>query len=170
MLHGHGKLEHGNAQACEGASRGNRQVRTPLLFFASFLHRDVPCSYHTDLNMDYVVTALRTLFQVVTGLRPRFRAHGGGDAENLALQNIQARLRMVIAYFFAQLLPWARGRVGGLLVLGSANVDERCVCPRCLCGHRGGRMNAARRSLRGYLTKYDCSSGQFFALTLLPFF
>ncbi|KAF8265066.1 glutamine-dependent NAD synthetase with GAT domain-containing protein [Lactarius quietus] len=94
-------------------------------------------SYHKDLNMDHVVTALRTLFQVVTGLRPRFRAHGGGDAENLALQNIQARLRMVIAYFFAQLLPWARGRVGGLLVLGSANVDE---------------------SLRGYLTKYDCSS------------
>ncbi|KAH8986847.1 glutamine-dependent NAD synthetase with GAT domain-containing protein [Lactarius akahatsu] len=94
-------------------------------------------SYHKDLNMDHVVTALRTLFQLVTGLRPRFRAHGGSDAENLALQNIQARLRMVIGYFFAQLLPWARGRVGGLLVLGSANVDE---------------------SLRGYLTKYDCSS------------
>ena len=82
-------------------------------------------SYHTDLNMDLVVTALRTLFEVVTGMRPRFRAHGGSDAENLALQNIQARLRMVIAYFFAQLLPWARGRAGGLLVLGCANVDER---------------------------------------------
>lgn len=37
----------------------------------------------------------------------------------------------------AQLMLWARGRSGGLLVLGSANVDE---------------------SLRGYLTKYDCSS------------
>ena len=104
-----------------------------VLFFA-ILHRDAPPrSYHTDLNMDHVVTALRTLFQVVTGLRPRFRAHGGGDAENLALQNIQARLRMVIAYFFAQLLPWARGRVGGLLVLGSANVDERCVCVLDVC-------------------------------------
>lgn len=34
---------------------------------------------------------------------------------------------MVLAYMFAQLLPWVRGRVGGLLVLGSANVDERCV-------------------------------------------
>jgi NAD+ synthase (glutamine-hydrolysing) len=33
---------------------------------------------------------------------------------------------MVLAYLFAQLLPWARGRSGGLLVLGSANVDERC--------------------------------------------
>lgn len=34
---------------------------------------------------------------------------------------------MVLAYLFAQLLPWVRGRNGGLLVLGSANVDERYV-------------------------------------------
>lgn len=94
-------------------------------------------SYHVDLNMDTVVTAVRSLFAAITGHTPRFRAHGGSNAENLALQNIQARLRMVLAYLFAQLLPWARGRNGGLLVLGSANVDE---------------------SLRGYLTKYDCSS------------
>ncbi|KAB5592423.1 NAD+ synthase (glutamine-hydrolysing) [Ceratobasidium theobromae] len=94
-------------------------------------------SYHIDLNMDMLVTAVRNLFAVVTGHRPQFRAHGGSNAENLALQNIQARLRMVIAYLFAQLLPWVRGKMGGLLVLGSANVDE---------------------SLRGYLTKYDCSS------------
>lgn len=53
---------------------------------------------------------------------------------------------MVLTYLFAQLLPTVRGRnannpsnnqPGSLLVLGSANVDE---------------------SLRGYLTKYDCSS------------
>jgi NAD+ synthase (glutamine-hydrolysing) len=50
---------------------------------------------------------------------------------------IQARVRMVIAYLFAQLMLWAKSRPGGLLVLGSANVDE---------------------ALRGYLTKYDCSS------------
>ncbi|KAI5895090.1 glutamine-dependent NAD(+) synthetase with GAT domain-containing protein [Schizophyllum commune H4-8] len=94
-------------------------------------------SYHLDLNMDTLVTAVRTLFGFVTGRKPQFRAHGGSEAENLALQNIQARLRMVLAYLFAQLLPWVRGRQGGLLVLGSANVDE---------------------ALRGYLTKYDCSS------------
>lgn len=57
--------------------------------------------------------------------------------ENLALQNIQARLRMVLAFLLAQLLPWVYGRPAFLLVLGSANVDE---------------------GLRGYLTKYDCSS------------
>jgi NAD+ synthase (glutamine-hydrolysing) len=48
---------------------------------------------------------------------------------------------MVISYLLAQLLPVMRGGGGGgggfLLVLGAANVDE---------------------ALRGYLTKYDCSS------------
>jgi NAD+ synthase (glutamine-hydrolysing) len=83
-------------------------------------------SYHVDLNMDTVVIAVRDLFGYVTGLRPKFKVHGGSEAENFALQNIQARLRMVLAYMFAQLLPWVRGKYGGLLVLGSANVDERC--------------------------------------------
>lgn len=81
--------------------------------------------------------AIVTLFALVTNKTPRFKVHGGSQAENLALQNIQARLRMLLAYMLAQLVPWTRGQVGGLLVLGSANVDE---------------------SLRGYLTKYDCSS------------
>ena len=90
--------------------------------------------------MDHVVTTLRTLFQVVTGLRPRFRTHVGGDAENLALQNIHACLRVVIAYFFVQTLPWIRGRVGGLLMLCCVNVDERYLCVHCLCSRRGSRL------------------------------
>jgi NAD+ synthase (glutamine-hydrolysing) len=36
---------------------------------------------------------------------------------------------MVLAYMFAQILPWARGKEGGLLVLGSVNVDERSLFP-----------------------------------------
>ncbi|OLL24912.1 Glutamine-dependent NAD(+) synthetase [Neolecta irregularis DAH-3] len=94
-------------------------------------------AYHIDLNMDDLVSAVTNLFSIVTGKTPIFGVHGGTPAENFALQNIQARLRMVLAYFFAQLLPWVRGFQGSLLVLGSANVDE-CI--------------------RGYLTKYDCSS------------
>merc|ERR1711898_86523 len=67
---------------------------------------------------------------------------GGTSTENLALQNIQARSRMVMSYFMAQLMPWATDSgeapgKGSLLVLGSANVDE---------------------ALRGYYTKYDCSA------------
>lgn len=94
-------------------------------------------AYHIDMNMDSVVTSLRDLFTTITGFTAKFRSDGGSPPENLALQNIQARLRMVLAYLLAQLLPWTRGVQGSLLVLGSANVDE---------------------TLRGYLTKYDCSS------------
>lgn len=94
-------------------------------------------SYHIDMNMDTLVTAVVSVFEVATGKKPIFKIFGGSQTENLALQNIQARLRMVLSYLFAQLLPWSRSKSGGLLVLGSANVDE---------------------CLRGYLTKYDCSS------------
>ncbi|KAJ3039080.1 glutamine-dependent NAD(+) synthetase [Rhizophlyctis rosea] len=94
-------------------------------------------SYHIDLNMDTIVTALIKVFTSVTNKTPQFKVHGGTEVENLALQNIQARSRMVLAYMFAQLLLWYRGRNSALLVLGSANVDE---------------------TLRGYFTKYDCSS------------
>ncbi|KAJ2697489.1 glutamine-dependent NAD(+) synthetase [Coemansia sp. IMI 209128] len=95
-------------------------------------------SYHIDVDMDAVVAAIVGLFALVTGRTPRYAVHGGTSAENLALQNIQARLRMLLAYLLAALVPWVRRAAGRpLLVLASANVDE---------------------ALRGYFTKYDCSS------------
>nr|XP_019935239.1 PREDICTED: glutamine-dependent NAD(+) synthetase [Paralichthys olivaceus] len=94
-------------------------------------------STHMNINIDMAVKGILGIFSAVTGRWPQFRANGGSHRENLALQNIQARVRMVLAYLFAQLSLWARGMPGGLLVLGSANVDE---------------------SLTGYFTKYDCSS------------
>jgi hypothetical protein len=57
---------------------------------------------------------------------------GGSDVENLSLQDIQARIRMVLAFMLATLLPWVNNKPGIYLVLGSSNVDE---------------------GLRGYLTK-----------------
>lgn len=52
---------------------------------------------------------------------------------------LQARIRMVLAYLFAQLTLWTRGKPGGLLVLGSANVDERLVKVRNLKPDELGR-------------------------------
>lgn len=96
-------------------------------------------SYHTDLDIDDIFSAQKNTFTKATGFEPKFKVYGGTQAENLALQNIQARTRMVTAYEFSQLLPTVRQRRqgGGLLVLGSANCDE---------------------ALRGYYTRYDCSS------------
>jgi NAD+ synthase (glutamine-hydrolysing) len=93
--------------------------------------------YHLDINIDAMISAVLSVFQQLTGKRPQYKVYGGTVTENLALQNLQARLRMVFAYMCAQLLPWCRGKKGFLLVLGSANVDE---------------------SLRGYMTKFDCSA------------
>ncbi len=94
-------------------------------------------AHHLNIEIDGMVAATVKMFTTLTRKTPRFKVHGGTNSENLALQNIQARLRMVSAYFLAQLTPWVRGTNGFLLVLGSSNVDE---------------------ALRGYMTKYDASS------------
>ena len=63
---------------------------------------------------------------------------GGKWAEDLALQNIQARSRLVSSYFIAQILNAKKICKKFLLVLGTGNSSE---------------IN------RGYYTKYDNSSG-----------
>lgn len=93
--------------------------------------------YHHSVNINSIIEALISVFSNIFGRKPQFECNGGSIIEDIALQNIQARLRMVLAYFCSQLFPWIRNRKGYLLVLGSANVDE---------------------ALRGYMTKYDCSS------------
>ena len=90
----------------------------------SYLHLFI---FPTGITIDAAVTAVLGIFTAVTGKIPKFKLYGGTQRENLAMQNVQARLRMVLAYLFAQLIMWARGLPGGLLVLGSANVDERYV-------------------------------------------
>ncbi|XP_014778403.1 glutamine-dependent NAD(+) synthetase [Octopus bimaculoides] len=94
-------------------------------------------SYHLEISIQTIVDTILVVFIATMSVTPKFRKFGGTYRENQALQNVQARIRMVLAYLFAQLTLWARGKPGTLLVLGSANIDE---------------------SLRGYMTKYDCSS------------
>ena len=57
-------------------------------------------AYHLNINMDGLVNALQVLFTRITQKTPRFKVEGGTYTENQALQNIQARLRMVISYLF----------------------------------------------------------------------
>ncbi|GMT23683.1 hypothetical protein PFISCL1PPCAC_14980, partial [Pristionchus fissidentatus] len=92
-------------------------------------------SSHSSILIDTAVSALLGIFKLAQGFIPTFAS--SDNRETMALQNVQARIRMVLSYLFAQLSLVTKGRPGGLLVLGSANVDE---------------------SLVGYVTKYDCSS------------
>jgi len=108
-------------------------------------------SIHTSIFIDDICSALQQTFQKIefhtdkvdkAKMKTNPVMEGGSWMENIALQNIQARSRMVMGYFMAQLMPWATDgdettAGGSLLVLGSANVDE---------------------ALRGYYTKYDCSA------------
>lgn len=103
---------------------------------AQRLAEEVGATHHS-VNIDKVTETFESMAFDVFDKKPQFKLHGGSETENLALQNIQARSRMVLSYMFAQLSLWAIGKPGALLVLGAANVDE---------------------ALRGYLTKYDCSS------------
>ncbi|KAL3834914.1 hypothetical protein ACJIZ3_009650 [Penstemon smallii] len=95
-------------------------------------------SWHFDVSVDGVVCAMLSLFQILTGKRPRYQENGGSNVENLALRNIQARIKMVLAYMLASLLPWVHNKPGFYLVLSSSNADE---------------------GLSGNVTKYGCSSG-----------
>ncbi|VDM65313.1 unnamed protein product, partial [Strongylus vulgaris] len=101
---------------------------------ADGLARDIN-SNHSSLFIDTIVSAVLAVFSAAQGFIPTFNSV---DArQGLALQNLQARIRMVLAYLFAQLCLIAKGLPGSLLVLGTSNVDETLV---------------------GYMTKYDCSS------------
>jgi NAD+ synthase (glutamine-hydrolysing) len=77
-------------------------------------------SYHLEADIDRAFNAFQDIFADNTGFTAKFEVHGGTVSTSLALQNIQARARMLFAYQSAQLLPTVRNRPGGgnLLVLG----------------------------------------------------
>jgi NAD+ synthase (glutamine-hydrolysing) len=92
-------------------------------------------SNHSSIVIDKAVDALLGVFQMSFNMWLSFSSPD--NRVIMALQNIQARIRMVIAYLYAQASLVYYNRPGSLLVLGTSNVDE---------------------SLVGYVTKYDCSS------------
>lgn len=111
-----------------GTSNSSKETRAR----AKALANDIG-SYHIDLNMDTIASAFTSLFTSLFPLKKlHFKSEGGSNQENLALQNIQSRSRMVLSYLLASTLTWVRDRRNGgnLLVLGSANVDE---CLRGMC-------------------------------------
>lgn len=94
---------------------------------------------HLEVELQAAVDALQAASGAAAGgdAALRFASEGGAPDEDRALQNLQARTRMVATYLLAQRVPALRGVPGPRLVLGTSNVDE---------------------SLVGYVTKYDTSS------------
>eukprot|EP00917_Polyrhabdina_sp_WS-2016_P031471 GHVP01067142.1.p1 GENE.GHVP01067142.1~~GHVP01067142.1.p1 ORF type:complete len:668 (+),score=96.76 GHVP01067142.1:31-2004(+) len=94
-------------------------------------------TYHLNLDLSSLLVSIINFFSTFLGIPLKFFSNKGSRTEDLALQNLQARFRMVVSYFLGAILPLCRGQSGFLLILGTGNVDE---------------------GLRGYFTKYDCSS------------
>ena len=96
-------------------------------------------SHHLNIDIDKIIDSIKETFVDSLGkeFEPKFLSQGGSYVEDIALQNIQARVRMIVSYLLASLVSWTRQRKGYFLVLASGNLDE---------------------GITGYLTKYDCSS------------
>ena len=63
-----------------------------------------------DTNIDKAVNAQTELLSdALDGFQPRYAVHGGSTSENIALQNIQARSRMVFSYALSQIITQAKG-------------------------------------------------------------
>lgn len=78
-------------------------------------------STHLDVNIDSVVASFEGIVSTTLKKAPKFKVHGGTSTENLALQNVQARTRMVLAYFLAQLGLWSQNKEYALPLA--------CCCP-----------------------------------------
>eukprot|EP00915_Cephaloidophora_sp_WS-2016_P001054 GHVH01001438.1.p1 GENE.GHVH01001438.1~~GHVH01001438.1.p1 ORF type:complete len:799 (-),score=118.13 GHVH01001438.1:53-2449(-) len=121
--------------------------------YAKELAKDIGAS-HLELDISPVFEALKTVVegQMVDedGNKPelKFKTQGGTSVEDLCLQNLQSRTRMVLAYAMSSTFPslirkarpaeFGEHKDGFLLNIATGNQCEM---------------------LRGYYTKYDCSSG-----------
>lgn len=95
--------------------------------------------------MDTIVSAVTSLFGLITGVKPKFRVHGGSNAENLALQNIQVGFSFLFLRFFgfAKFIFY----ITDALILGSTK-NGTClhVCPAStLCQRTTGWFAGPRK-------------------------
>lgn len=65
---------------------------------------------HYYVNIDKIYDSFHNMFVDTAGKKPEYVQNGGSYIEDLALQNIQARSRMVTSYLLGQLTPWANGQ------------------------------------------------------------
>lgn len=124
-------------------------------------------SFHYDTSIDAAVTAYMSMIKETMNFTPQYTVEGGSHAENLALQNLQARNRMVAQYTYAQLATTARKlpRAGSaLLVLTSGNVVSTGSGADFSGALATGKVfvqlvhanhTFKDENLRGYYTKYD---------------
>ncbi|CRG96814.1 glutamine-dependent NAD(+) synthetase, putative [Plasmodium gallinaceum] len=100
-------------------------------------------SYHTVYSIDHIYEFFKNVGEDFLKENMKYKSEGGSNYQDLCLQNIQSRSRMLLTYFFSTLICHKRYFKYNmhnefLITLATGNLDE---------------------SITGYYTKYDCSSG-----------
>ena len=54
---------------------------------------------HSELDIQEIVDSYLKVFDDKFNFKPKFKTNNGSYIENLSLQNLQARIRMVLSYF-----------------------------------------------------------------------
>ena len=115
-----------------GTKESSKEGRSRAKQLAEFIG-----SEHIELDIDSIVEEFKALVKKIFSIELRFQAHGGSMLEDVALQNITARVRMVMSYLLAQISSLKKKKSSYYLVLAATNLDE---------------------TLTGYFSKYGCSS------------
>ncbi|KJP87448.1 hypothetical protein AK88_02880 [Plasmodium fragile] len=100
-------------------------------------------SYHTVYCIDDLFDFFKSAGRNLIKEEMKFKSQGGSNYQDLCLQNVQSRSRLLMTYFFSPLICHKRYAPLNLhneflLTIGTGNLDE---------------------TITGYYTKYDCSSG-----------
>ncbi|CRG99478.1 glutamine-dependent NAD(+) synthetase, putative [Plasmodium relictum] len=100
-------------------------------------------SYHIVYSIDNTYEFFKNVGEDFLKENMKYKSEGGSNYQDLCLQNIQSRSRMLLTYFFSTLICHKRYFKYNLhneflITLATGNLDE---------------------SITGYYTKYDCSSG-----------
>ncbi|ANQ07454.1 Nad synthase [Plasmodium coatneyi] len=100
-------------------------------------------SYHTVYCIDDLFDFFKSAGRNLISEEMKFKSQGGSNYEDLCLQNVQSRSRLLMVYFFSPLICHKRYSPLNLpneflLTIATGNLDE---------------------TITGYYTKYDCSSG-----------
>lgn len=100
-------------------------------------------SYHVTFPIDKLFEFYKQMGENFLNKKLQFKSEGGSTYEDICLQNIQSRNRMLLTYFLSTLICHKKYMKYNLqneflLTLATGNLDE---------------------SVLGYYTKYDCSSG-----------
>jgi len=115
-----------------------------------------------DLTFKWEQTPENAMFS------PKYKSDGGDWKENLAIQNVQARLRMLTAYYTSQLLPLYRwNKRYETFITGKNEADLEKIKkdgndydnrPKNTSFLLVLGSSNADESLRGFYTKYDAAS------------